>query len=122
MKIAITAAGEDLSASVDRTFGRARWFVIVDEGSPKIEAITNQQNVEAAQGAGIQAARQMVNQGVGVLLTGNVGPNAFRALAAASIRIFQFDSGVRTVGEALEAWRAGRLGEVNAATAQGHGF
>ena len=122
MKVAITAMGEDLTSPVDRTFGRAKWFVVVDEVSSQIEAISNRQNVDAAQGAGIQSARQMVNQGVGVLLTGNVGPNAFRALAAAAIRIFQFGSEIQTVGDALEAWKAGRLQEVGEATAKGHGF
>jgi len=122
MKVAITAMGEALTSPVDRTFGRARWFVVVDEASSQFQAITNQQNVEAAQGAGIQSAQQMVNQGVGVLLTGNVGPNAFRALTAASIRIFQFNNDVQTVSEALEAWKAGRLQEVKDATAKGHGF
>ena len=46
----------------------------------------NSQNVNAAQGAGIQAARQIADKSVNVILTGNVGPNAFRALEAASIR------------------------------------
>ena len=122
MKVAITAGGEDLDSLVDRTFGRARWFVITDPESMQIESHSNRQNVDAAQGVGIQAARQMVNWAVDVVLTGHVGPNAFRALEAASIRIFQLGNEIRTVRDALEAWRGGHLQELTAPTAKGHGF
>ena len=90
MKVAITASGEDLNSPVDRVFGRARYFVITDPEETNVEVLENSQNVNAAQGAGIQAARQMANKSVNVILTGNVGPNAFRALEAVSIRVFQF--------------------------------
>jgi predicted Fe-Mo cluster-binding NifX family protein len=122
MKVAITAGGEDLDSLVDRTFGRARWFVITDPDSMQIESHSNRQSVDAAQGAGIQTARQMVNWAVDVVLTGHVGPNAFRALEAASIRIFQFGNEIRTVRDALEAWRGGHLQELTAPTVRGHGF
>jgi predicted Fe-Mo cluster-binding NifX family protein len=122
MKIAITASGEDFNSPVDRVFGRARYFVITDPEEMNIEALENSQNVNAAQGAGIQAARQIADKSVNVILTGNVGPNAFRALEAASIRVFQFESDVLTIRDALTAWKEGRLQEVKAPTAKGHGF
>ena len=120
MKVAITASGEDLSSPVDRVFGRARRFLITDGG--KVEVLENSQTVNAAQGAGIQAARQMADKSVNVILTGNVGPNAFKALEAASIKAYQFESDVLTVRDALTAWKEGRLQEVKAPTAKGHGF
>ncbi len=122
MKVAITASGEDLNSPVDRVFGRARYFVITDPEEMNIEVLENSQNVNAAQGAGIQAARQIADKSVKVILTGNVGPNAFRALEAASIRVFQFESDVLTIRDALTAWKEGRLQEVKAPTAKGHGF
>jgi predicted Fe-Mo cluster-binding NifX family protein len=122
MKVAITASGEDLNSKVDRIFGRARYFVITDPEETNTEVLENNQNVNAAQGAGIQAARQMADKSVDVILTGNVGPNAFRALEAASIRVFQFESDVLTVRDALTAWKEGRLQEVKTPTAKGHGF
>ena len=79
------------------------------------------ENVNAAQGAGIQSSRQIANKSVNVVLTGNVGPNAFKALEAASIRVFQFESDILTVRDALAAWKEGRLQEVKAPTAKGHG-
>ena len=122
MKVAITASGEDLNSPVDRVFGRARYFVITDTEETNVEVLENSQNVNAAQGAGIQSARQIANKSVDVVLTGNVGPNAFRALEAISIRVFQFGSDTLTVRDAVAAWKEGRLQEVKAPTAKGYVF
>jgi predicted Fe-Mo cluster-binding NifX family protein len=122
MKVAITASGGDLNSPVDRVFGRARYFVITDPEETNVEALENSQNVNAAQGAGIQSARQIANKSVDVVLTGNVGPNAFRALEAVSIKVYQFESDTLTVRDALTAWKEGRLQEVKAPTAKGYVF
>ena len=122
MKVAITAGGENIDSTVDRSFGRAKWFVITDEDGCDVEALENSQNVNAAQGAGIQAAQHIANKSVDVLLTGNVGPNAFRALDAASIQVFQFGKDIQTVRDALTAWKEGRLQQLQAPTAKGDGF
>ncbi|MFH2074999.1 MAG: NifB/NifX family molybdenum-iron cluster-binding protein [Pseudomonadota bacterium] len=122
MKVAITASGEDLNSPVDRVFGRARYFVITDPEETNVEVLENSQNVNAAQGAGIQSARQIANKSVDVVLTGNIGPNAFRALEAVPIRVFQFGSDTLTVRDALTAWKEGRLQEVKAPTAKGYVF
>jgi len=122
MKVAITAGGENLNSLVDRAFGRTKWFVITDPDGGNVEVLENSQNVNAAQGAGIQAAQHIANKSVDVLLTGNVGPNAFRALEAASIRVFQFGSDILTIRDALTAWKEGRLQEIQAPTAKGDGF
>ena len=119
MKVAVTATGDDLNSPVDRVFGRAKRFLITD--GEAVEIVENSQNVNAAQGAGIQAARQIANKSVDILLTGNIGPNAFRALDAVSIRVFQFGSDTLTVRDALAAWKEGRLEEVKGPTARGHG-
>jgi len=120
MKVAITSYDMDLSGKVDRSFGRAKWFVVVDTDSGAVEAHSNKQNVDAAQGAGIQAAQNISNLEVGVVLTGNVGPNAFRALKAAAIKIFIIGKDIETVEGALSGWKAGHLREVHEATIEGH--
>ena len=122
MKVAITAAGANLNSAVDRVFGRARYFIITDPEGDNVEVLENSQNLNAAQGAGIQAAQHIADHSVNVLLTGNVGPNAFRALEAASVRVFQFESDISTIRDALGAWKEGRLHEVKSPTAEGHGF
>ncbi len=119
MKIAVTSYEKDITGKVDRSFGRAKWFVVVDTETDTVEAHSNKQNVNAAQGAGIQAAQNISDLGVDVVLTGNVGPNAFRTLNAASIKIFVVEKDVATVEEALSKWKAGTLKEVSEATIEG---
>jgi len=119
MKIAITSYGEDLQSKMDKSFGRAKWFVLADSETGAFEAHSNKQNVHAAQGAGIQAAQNVANLGAEALLTGNVGPNAFRVLSAAGVRMFIVKGDV-TVGEALDEWKEGNLRETTEATIEGH--
>lgn len=119
MKIAVTSYDRNVTGKVDQSFGRAKWFVVVDAEKDAVEAHSNEQNVNAVQGAGIQAAQNISNLGVDVVLTGNVGPNAFRTLNAASIKIFVVGKDVGTVEEAIAEWKAGRLQEVNEATIEG---
>jgi predicted Fe-Mo cluster-binding NifX family protein len=120
MKIAVTSYGEELGSKVDHSFGRATWFVVIDLDEGTFQAHSNKQNIDALQGAGIQAAQNIANLRADAVLTGNVGPNAFRTLNAASVKIFIFDKSIETVEEALSAWKAGNLEEVTDATIEGH--
>jgi predicted Fe-Mo cluster-binding NifX family protein len=61
-----------------------------------------------SQGAGIQAAELMARKGVGVVLTGYVGPKASQALAAVGIKIGQ-NLEQLTVREAVEKYRRGEV-------------
>ena len=119
MKIAITSYGEDLKSKMDKSFGRAKWFVLMDSDTGSFAAHSNKQNVNAAQGAGIQAAQNVVNLGAEALLSGNVGPNAFRVLSAAGVRMF-IVQGDKTIEEAVNEWKEGNLQEITEATIEGH--
>lgn len=118
MKIAISATGKDMSSEVDPRFGRAKYFMVADSDTNESEAHDNAQNLNAAQGAGIQAGETVARLGVAAVITGNVGPKAFRVLHAAGIKIYL--SGVMTVREALAKFKAGELKEVSAANVEGH--
>jgi len=121
MKIAVTAQNPGLKEAPDSRFGRTAWFVIVDNTNRQWQAVKNQQNRQAAQGAGIQAAATIIDQQAQVLLTGNVGPKAFRVLQAGGVRIFRHDPARhRTVADAVAAWERGELEEITAATVEGH--
>jgi predicted Fe-Mo cluster-binding NifX family protein len=118
MKIAFTTSGADLNAPLDNRFSRAPKFLVYDLDSKSFEVIDNQQNLNAAQGAGIQAAETVVRLGVKCLVTGHCGPKAFRALSTAGIKIF--NTNAPTVGAALERYQAGELVEAYTGDVEGH--
>jgi predicted Fe-Mo cluster-binding NifX family protein len=118
MKIAFSTSGNDLSAPLDSRFGRAPKFLLYDLDSAGFEVIDNQQNLNAAQGAGIQSAETVARSGAKALVSGHCGPKAFRVLASAGIKIYNSDA--FTVAEALEQFKAGKLKEASGADVQGH--
>ncbi len=118
MKIAITATGKDISSNVDPRFGRAKYFIVVETESEKTETHDNTQNLNAAQGAGIQSAETVARLGAEAVITGNAGPKAFKALQAAGIKVYLCPSG--TVAEAIRSFKDGELKEATAANVDGH--
>ncbi|HDT11353.1 MAG TPA: dinitrogenase iron-molybdenum cofactor biosynthesis protein [bacterium] len=117
MKICVSAFSDSLDANVDSRFGRCAYFVIVDSETMEFNAISNPSS-SAAHGAGIQAAQTVANLGVEVIITGNVGPNAFNVLSASGIKIVTGASG--SVREAVEKYKKGQLKEVGNPTVGGH--
>jgi len=118
MKVVITAQGQDLESLVDPRFGRCGWFIVADTETGEYRVVSNEQNLNAARGAGIQAAENAGRQGVEAVITGHCGPKAFRTLKAAGIKIFTGAGG--TVAESLESFKSGRLKESDAADVEGH--
>lgn len=121
MKIAITAHGEDREANVDSRFGRADYFVLYDQDNDTWDCLPNTQNLEAAHGAGIQAGQALLKTGAEVLVTGHVGPKAFKVLDAGKIKIYSFGNMNGTVKDALADFLAGKLAVIDVADAMGAG-
>lgn len=117
MKICVTATAGNLNAQVDPRFGRCQYFVFVDSDTMAFEAMANEA-IAAPGGAGIQAAQTVVNKGVDVLISGNIGPNAFQVLSAAGVKIATGAYG--TVQEAVEMYKTGRLSEAGISTVATH--
>ena len=117
MKICVSATGKDLNAQLDPRFGRCPYLVIVDSETMQFEVIPNTA-AGATGGAGIQAAQTIADKGVKVVITGNVGPNAFGALSAAGIEIFTGASG--TVQEVVEKFKNNTLQKTGSPTVGGH--
>ena len=88
MKLCITASGKEWDSIVDTTFGRALYFQIIDTESKAREVVENTA-ATGGQGAGVAAAQQVADKGVEAVLTGYVGPNAFNALRACNIQVFE---------------------------------
>jgi len=117
MKICVSAESNSLDSPIDPRFGRCPYFVIVDSENMQFEVIQNMAS-GATGGAGIQAAQTIAGKGVKVLITGNVGPNAFQALSAAGIKIVTGASG--TIKEVVEKYKRGELSDTGAPTVKGH--
>jgi predicted Fe-Mo cluster-binding NifX family protein len=118
MKIAITAQGSLSTIPVDMRFGRAKFFVVYDTDHGTYAAMDNEQNLQAAQGAGIQSAATVVNAGCSVLITGHCGPKAFTALAKAGVEVY--GTAGSSVKEAVEAFLAGKLTKLTGADVEDH--
>ncbi len=118
MKIAFSTSGDDLNAPLDSRFGRAAKFLIYDQENETLEVIDNEQNLNAAQGAGIQSAATVAKSGAGALISGHCGPKAYRVLQTAGIAIYYSDAA--TVAEALKAYQQGKLVESKGADVEGH--
>ena len=118
MKIAVTSQGTDIDSQVDPRFGRAAYIIIVDSETMNFEALDNKENLNALKGAGIQAASDIHEKGAEVLLTGFCGPNAFKTLQAAGVKVANDASG--TVRDAVRAFLDGKLPFADEANVEGH--
>ena len=116
MKIAITSKGKDLDSPMDPRFGRAPYILIVDTLNHGLEVLVNSENVNAFKGAGIQAAVMVSDRGAKVLLTGYCGPNAFKTLNAAGVKVASDVTG--TVRDAVIAYHEGKLSFADSANVE----
>ena len=85
MKLVITSQGPDLGSNVDPRFGRARYFIMMDMDTNNFSVADNSVNLNAIQGAGIQAGKNVVDLKADAVLTGHIGPKALDTLKAAAV-------------------------------------
>ncbi|MFH1687922.1 MAG: NifB/NifX family molybdenum-iron cluster-binding protein [bacterium] len=118
MIIAVASQGMDLSSKVDSRFGRAPYFLVYDTENENSQVVMNGQNVNAAQGAGIQAAETVTYLNADIVVAGNFGPKAFQALAAAGAKVALWADG--SVEEAIDLARNNKLEISEKANVEGH--
>jgi len=109
MKICISAVNNNLDSTLDPRFGRAAYFLIVDDAGKLIKAVKNT-GVQAMRGAGVTAAQIVVNENVDILITGNIGPNASMVLGSSGVKIF-FGNPAISVRDVLKEYQEGKLQE-----------
>jgi predicted Fe-Mo cluster-binding NifX family protein len=117
MKVCVTASDKRLDVQLDPGFGRCNYFIIVDSETLEYKAISNTA-ASAMHGARIQAAQTVIEKGVEAVITGNVGPNAYRALSTAGIKILTGAKG--TVKGVVEQYKRGELQAATDFTARPH--
>jgi predicted Fe-Mo cluster-binding NifX family protein len=101
VKLALTTSGTTLEGHLDPRFGRAPRFLVLETDTGAFEVVDNHVGVDAAHGAGVQAAETLARLGVRALVAGYCGPKALAVLARAGIEVYNTDA--RTVAEAIEA-------------------
>ena len=115
MKFAVSVEEAKADSLVDPRFGRSPYFALVnDEGMEFVENAA----VSSGHGAGIQAAQSIVELGVSAVVSGHVGPNAWRVLQAAGIDVYQAEA--LSLAEVIAKMHAGELSQVHGATGPGH--
>jgi predicted Fe-Mo cluster-binding NifX family protein len=117
MKLCISSKGTNLEASVDPRFGRCQYFLFVDTETMNFQCVGNPA-FAAGGGAGIQAAQLAINRGAKVILTGDVGPNAFQALQAGGVKIVTGAQGL--IRDVIERFNRGELGYAGTASVGSH--
>ncbi len=117
MKICITAKGDTEDARVDPRFGRCAYFCFYDTESGEYSFEENGFTHETG-GVGVQASQHMLSREVDAVLTGQVGPNAYKALDAAEISVYTGASG--SVAEAVRQFTDGSLEAAVGPSNDGH--
>lgn len=106
MKIAVSSLGRTLEESLDKRFGRAAYFLVVDTDTMMFSIVDNAAQANAG-GAGIAAAQLVIDSGVAAIITGQVGPNAMDVLNHTDIVLYQGIPG--TVFENIVAFNQQKL-------------
>ncbi len=117
MKIAITSTGKTLDSQVDPRFGRAANFIIVETQTMDFTVLENE-SVSAAGGAGISAAKAVIDADAEAVLTGNCGPNAQRTLSTAGVKLYTGATG--TVKETVDLFKNSKLTEAAGPNVEPH--
>lgn len=118
MKIAISSTGKTTNDLLDMRFGRCEYFQIHDTESENIE-ILNNKGQNASGGAGIAASNQLIDENVNVIITGNLGPNAFELIEKSGIKAYKCEKIVIT--SVLEKYKNGELMEIQMSGPAHHG-
>lgn len=118
MTICITTSSDDPDPQVDARFGRSPYFTFVDTETKETRVEPNA-FTGGAHGVGAQSAQYVADCGAHAVITGQVGPNAFRVLEAAGIPAYTISAA--TVSQAVQALSEGRLERAGGPTGPGHG-
>ncbi len=118
IKIAITSVDGTMEGMVDERFGRSRKLIIYDPENKNFDVIDNSQNLNALQGAGIQSAQNVINAGAKTIVSGHLGPNAFRILGAAGIDVYTVSK--KTVAQAIKGFEENSLTKLTGPDVQEH--
>jgi len=118
MRIAISSTGKTTVDLLNTRFGRCEYFQIHDTESGEVKVIENK-GQSAGGGAGILASNQIIDENIDVIITGNLGPNAFELIEKSDIKAYKCESIV--ISSVLEKYNKGELEEIQMSGPAYHG-
>lgn len=118
MKIAISATGSNLDSLLDVRFGRCTYFQIHDSETGDFVVIENQGQMSGG-GAGIVASQQLIDEKIDVIITGNLGPNAFEVIEKAQVKAYKSEE--ISIEKVLENFNNGNLERISISGPADHG-
>jgi predicted Fe-Mo cluster-binding NifX family protein len=108
-RVAITSKSRFRPDSLlDPVFGRAAMFLIIDQGTRKIEAELENPFAAMSLGSGTSAAALMKEHEVDAVITGRFGTKACHALSLLGIEMWNAPDGI-TVEDAFDRFERGEL-------------
>ena len=117
MKVCISSTGITLDSNVDPRFGRCAFFIIYNTDSDTFEYYENDSR-NAMGGAGIQAAQKALENKIDAVISGNIGPNAFKVFNTSAIKIYTGVSG--SIRNAIAQLKNNELNQAAAPNVQSH--
>jgi predicted Fe-Mo cluster-binding NifX family protein len=106
MKIAVTLSSIDPAGQVEERFGRCAAFWVYDDATQTGEVLENTAALRS-NGAGVDAAKRIIESGASAVITGRLGPNATEALKAANVAVYT-GTGMSAL-DAVKALAEGKL-------------
>lgn len=100
MKVAIAATGNTLESSIDSSFGRCAWFIIVDIDNGAMEFIPNTNRAKEEQ-AGKAAVELVASCEVGMIVSGDFGAKIKPMLDSMHIQMVVIEDGAKSVNQII---------------------
>lgn len=107
MKIAIGLEENSYESQVDRRFGRASFFILIDIESNDYEIIENEAKDEAT-GAGLKVVKNLMSLGVDEIIAGEIGPKAAVLIEEFDIQTYKLGE-LKSVDEVLKNYKENKL-------------
>lgn len=109
LKILITSKGKTKDTMIDTRFGRANFFALYTTDQTQFEFKENEAK-NSLSGAGVKAGQIAIDEDVDVVITGHLGPKAFKVLETGGIKKLKVNE--KSLQATIEAFKRNELVEI----------
>ena len=112
MRIAISSNGRSINSNIEAKFERCHFFLILDLEKNSLLPIENKSK-DRPHEIGSMIGHLVANEGIGYVITIDIGPSAFDIFKRHGIRVFRAKG---IVEDAVRRLKQGKLTEITKAT------